>query len=115
MEPVTTKQPLIFKTLDVSTCHITEVEDGHLSQALNHHGVLRTGNPETELVVMLANDGYRISVPDAEEFGPVAAHCVIAGCPNVAKLLAVAADHGCWYVDVVADGYTYEDLPTFDW
>lgn len=109
----TTENPSVFKTLDVWIGHITRAENDILEQARHHSGPLRS--TAFDLGVSDASAGYTISVPDGNEADTYAAHCVIVGCPNVAKLLQIAADQDCWYIRVESDGPMYDDLPTFDW
>lgn len=109
---VSTTEPALLKTLDVSTLHVTKQEDGWLFQAGKLMGPLWSGDLDLDLYVRTGGSWWEIGVPGSPAAAP---HLVMIGAPNIGKLIAIAQGAGCAFIRLDADGPIYEDLPTFDW
>jgi len=106
-----TKNPFIAKCFEVSSCHISKHDCEHLkrdSKDTSHNPTLIIypfdygyfvfaaweKEVDEEIQVSLYKEGY------SKEF---------------AKLLQVARQHGCKYLQIDEDGVEYEDLHVFNW
>lgn len=94
--------PTIFRTLDLSTAHLTEVLGGDDAGILTLKGVNVQSLTHGFLLLVPDNIDERITeVPDIPE--------IIVGIWRFAK------HHDCAFVLIDADADTVDELPTYDW
>lgn len=96
-------QPHIVTTLTLSTAHIPAHTDDALRTA---------DNPALDgLPYEALESAWLINLWNADQAALVA----LAGHPELAKLIQLAADANCSYLLLEADGSVVEGLPTFSW
>ncbi len=86
----------IRKYLDISTAHIPTDERKHV----------------LDCTLSTKHDfGFWVWVPTDDNFGM---EDIVAECPSVAAVIAVARELGCTWINFDADADTLDGLPTFD-
>lgn len=95
--------PAIYKVLDISTCHISEVDKENLENEAQYGIGLGT-------VYELADYGFLVYVGDlADNWSSDLVS------PAFKKVMDVAKELGCDYVRFDRDGREYPELERFEW
>ena len=101
--------PVIITVLDISTRHITKIDDRLIKEAADEENVL------TPIITYDYAEGYFVYVP-SDDLKNHLDRCKRHGMSEqFCKILRLAAVRGIKYVQFDADGTTYADLKTFNW
>lgn len=92
----------IVRTLELSTAHIPWATVKHLEAGTLPYGLYPTPWRDT---------GWVFAVPDHSVLVLLRLH----GYSELVALLKLAQHHKCDYLNLDADAYQSDDLPTFDW
>lgn len=105
----TLKKPYIYKTLDVSSAHISENDDRRLKAEDCPISAYMYGPEGDEY-------GHLVAVGDKENFEASMKACEEEGfSESFLKICRTAHEQGCEYVRIDRDGAEYDDLQTFTW
>lgn len=106
----------IFKTLVVSTGHMTIDDKDLLEENINRSESL--GNADPVIVYSTGEYGFMVYINLDENEPPVEEEMDAVGADYskaFRKLIGIARDLGCRYLNLDCDGPEYDDLEKFDW
>lgn len=102
-----TPKPEIYKTLVVSTSHISQKDSDNIAQAAKNGGgtifVREFGFIVKLIRTSVIEEDIRFNKEDYEEF------------PTLVPIILAALHLGCEAIEVDVDGPEYEQLPIYDW
>jgi hypothetical protein len=103
----TSKSPVVGKYLDVSTAHITTADAKLLDLCGGANPFVVYKYPEGYFVHVSIEDKYfHQTIAEARKAGYSKAFIAI---------MRWAWSKSCWFVRLDCDGFTYSDLPTYEW
>lgn len=102
----------IYKTLDMSTCHVKEktfklLEENRIDEIVYYAKMENGGDYLRKLCW-----GFFIHVPqDDVDFESLEGEIPV----DLYNCIKFAREQGCWWIDLDGDGEKVEELPEYDW